>query len=223
MDIENLGEAVVAQLVDHQLIKDLADLYYLKMDALIELERMGKKSAQNLIDGIEKSKHQSLEKLVYALGIRFVGEESAKDLAKSFKTLGALMHAGEEELLNIQGIGERTARTVVQFFKNQKNITVIGKLVEAGVNTKMTGSSSQSFPQIFSGKTFVLTGTLPTYSRDDAKKIIEDRGGKVSGSVSKKTDYVLAGEEAGSKLIKAKELGVAVMDEAEFKKIIEKA
>ena len=222
MDIENLGEAVVAQLVDHHLIRDFADLYYLKLEPLIELERMGRKSAQNLIDGIEKSKHQSLEKLIYALGIRFVGEESAKDLSKFFKNLDALMHAGEEELLNIQGIGERTAHTVVQFFKNQKNIVVINKLIKAGVNTKVTGSSAQSFPQIFAGKTFVLTGTLPNYSRDDAKKIIEDRGGKTSGSVSKKTDYVLAGDEAGSKLTKAKELGVAVIDEAEFQRMISK-
>lgn len=222
MDIDNLGEAVVAQLVDHRMIKDLADLYYLKMDALIELERMGKKSAQNLIDGIEKSKHQSLEKLIYALGIRFVGEESAKDLAKGFKTLEALMHTGEDVLLNIPGIGERTAHSIFQFFKNQKNLEVIAKLIKAGVNTKMTGDSSRSFPQVFAGKTFVLTGTLPTFSRDEAKKMIEDRGGKVSGSVSKKTDYVLAGEEAGSKLTKAKEQGVAVIDEAEFQKMIDK-
>lgn len=223
MDIENLGEAVVAQLVDHRLIRDFADLYYLKLESLIELERMGKKSAQNLIEGIEKSKHQSLEKLVYALGIRFVGEESAKDLAKYFKTLDSLMRAGDAELLNIQGIGECTAHSIVQFFKNQKNLDVITKLIRAGVNTKITGSSSQSIPQIFATKTFVLTGTLPTYSRDDAKKLIEDRGGKVSGSVSKKTDFVLAGEEAGSKLAKAKELGVAVIEEAEFQRMITKA
>jgi DNA ligase (NAD+) len=222
MDIENLGEAVVAQLVDHRLIRDFADLYYLKLESLIELERMGKKSAQNLIDGIEKSKHQSLEKLVYALGIRFVGEESAKDLAKFFKTLDSLMRAGDEELVNIQGIGGRTAHSIVQFFKNLKNIAVIEKLITAGVNAKITGASSQSFPQIFKDKAFVLTGTLPNYSRDDAKKMIEDRGGKVSGSVSKKTDFVLAGEEAGSKLANARELGVAVIDEVEFQRMINK-
>lgn len=223
MDIENLGEAVVAQLVDHHLIKDIADLYYLQLEPLTELERMGKKSASNLIDGIEKSKHRSLEKLIFALGIRFVGEESAKDLAKYFKTLHALMHANAEDLVRIQGIGQRTANSAVHFFKNVKNTAVIDKLIKAGVNTVLTSSSAIQAPQIFAGKTFVLTGSLPTYSRDDAKKMIEERGGKISGSVSKKTDFVLAGEEAGSKLTKAKELGVTIIDEREFMKMVEAA
>lgn len=220
MDIENLGEAVVAQLVDNRLVKDIADLYDLKIEPLIELERMGKKSASNLIEGIEKSKQRSLEKLIYALGIRFVGEESAKDLAKHFGKLKALMHADREELVQIQGIGERTADSIVHFFKNPKNVTVIDKLIKAGVNTSLIGSTSKKLPQIFTGKTFVLTGTLPTYSRDQAKKMIEERGGKTSGSVSKKTDYVLAGEEAGSKLAKARELGVSVIDENDFNKML---
>ncbi len=221
MDIENLGEAVVAQLVDHHLIQDVSDLYQLKLEPLIELERMGKKSAQNLIDGIERSRHQSLEKLVYALGIRFVGEESAKDLARHFKSLHALMKAGSEELLDIQGIGQRTADSIAHFFQNPKNRSVVDKLIQYGVNTEWMGHAV-SVPQVFAGKTFVLTGTLPTYSRDEAKKMIEDRGGKVSGSVSKKTDFVLAGEEAGSKLTRAQELGVAVIDEKEFMTLIGK-
>ncbi|KAB2878273.1 NAD-dependent DNA ligase LigA [bacterium] len=223
MDIENLGEAVVAQLVDRHLIRDVADLYLLRWEPLIDLERMGQKSASNLINGIEKSKHQSLEKLIYALGIRFVGEESAKDLAKHFKVLDKLMSANTDVLLQIQGIGERTANSVVQFFKNPKNIAVIQKLMSAGVNTKLTSSSAKHVPQIFSGKTFVLTGTLPTHSRDAVKKMIEERGGKTSGSVSKKTDFVLAGEQAGSKLAKARELGIGVIDENEFIKMIENA
>lgn len=220
MDIENLGEAVVAQLVDEKLIKDFADLYFLREEMLIQLERMGKKSVANLLDGIKKSKHQSLEKLIYALGIRFVGEESAKDLAKYFRSLDELMRSDSEKLLNIQGIGERTAVSIVNFFRNPKNSAVIEKLVKAGVNTKLTSSAAKQVPQIFAGKTFVLTGTLPTYARDEVKKMIEDRGGKTSGSVSKKTDYVVAGEEAGSKLTKAKELGVAVIDEPAFDKMI---
>ena len=220
MDIENLGEAVVAQLVDHHLVNDFSDLYFLTLEPLVELERMGQKSASNLISGIEKSKHRSLEKLIYALGIRFVGEESAKDLAKYFKTLNALIKADVDELLQIQGIGERTARSVVAFFKNPKNIAVVAKLIKAGINTKLTSSSTEQVAQTLAGKVFVLTGTLPTFSRDEAKKMIEDRGGKTSGSVSKKTDYVLAGDEAGSKLAKAKELGVVILDENGFAKML---
>ncbi len=220
MDIENLGEAVVAQLVDSHLIRDCGDLYSLQAERLVALERMGAKSVSNLLEGIDKSRHQSLEKLIYALGIRFVGEESAKDLAKHFKTLDRVMNAGEDDLLRVGGIGERTAKSVVHFFGNKQNRNVIDKLIRAGVNTKMTGSPEPDVDQIFDGKTFVLTGSLTAYSRDDAKKKIEARGGKVSASVSKKTDFVLAGEEAGSKLDKAKELGVRVMDEREFLKMI---
>ncbi|MBX7152431.1 NAD-dependent DNA ligase LigA [bacterium] len=220
MDIENLGEAVVAQLVDEGLIKDFSDLYSLKLDPLIELERMGKKSASNLLDGIEKSKTRSLEKLIYALGIKFVGEESAKDLAKAFKTLDALMESSVEELIAIDGIGDRIAQSIVHFFHNKQNLAVIEKLKRAGVNTEWMGTVSQA-KQIFAGKTFVLTGTLPTYSRTDASKLIEDRGGKISGSVSKKTDYVLAGDDAGSKLEKAKSLDVKIIDENQFIEMIQ--
>jgi DNA ligase (NAD+) len=220
MDIENLGEAVVAQLVDNHLIKDCSDLYSLTTEQLVALERMGEKSASNLLDGIEQSKNKSLEKLIYALGIRFVGEESAKDLAKHFKTLDVLMNAEEEDLLRVDGIGERTAKSVVLFFHNKQNMAVIEKLIRAGVRTKISGSGKPNVKQIFTGKTFVLTGSLPNYSRDDAKKMIEERGGKVSGSVSKKTDFVLAGEEAGSKLDKARALGIKVIEEKDFLKII---
>jgi len=221
MDIENLGEAVVAQLVDNHLIKDFGDLYNIQEESLIELERMGKKSASNLINGIEKSKKQPLPKLIYALGIKFVGEESAKDLAKHFRSLGALMKSKVEELTAIEGIGERTALSVVHFFQNAANRTVIQKVISAGVQTKMAKTeNSVRVDQIFAGKSFVLTGTLPKLTRNEAKELIESRGGKVSGSVSKKTDYVLAGDEAGSKLDKAKELKVKIVDEAQFIKMI---
>ncbi|NUM79831.1 NAD-dependent DNA ligase LigA [bacterium] len=220
MDIENLGEAVVAQLVDEGLIKDCSDLYSLQPEPLVELERMGKKSAANLLEGIEKSKTRSLEKLIYALGIKFVGEESAKDLAKHFKTLDALMKSSVEELTAIDGIGDRIAQSIVHFFHNKQNLAVIEKLKRAGVNTEWHGTVSQA-EQIFAGKTFVLTGTLPTYSRTDASKLIEERGGKVVGSVSKKTDYVLAGDDAGSKLEKAKALNVKIIDEKQFTEMIQ--
>lgn len=220
MDIENLGEAVVAQLVDEGLIKDYSDLYSLKPEPLIELERMGKKSAANLLEGIEKSKSRSLEKLIYALGVKFVGEESAKDLAKHFKTLDALMKSSVEELMAIDGIGDRIAQSIVHFFHNKQNLAVIEKLKRAGVNTEWHGMVSQA-KQIFAGKTFVLTGTLPTYSRMDASKLIEERGGKVTGSVSKKTDYVLAGDDAGSKLEKARALNVKIIDEKQFMEMIQ--
>ncbi|MCK6542608.1 NAD-dependent DNA ligase LigA [bacterium] len=222
MDIENCGEAVVAQLVDAGCIHDFADLYYLQKEALLALERWGEKSATNLITAIERSKHNSLERLIYGIGIRFVGEESAKDLAKHFKSLDALRQADVETLTAIEGIGERTALSIKQFFDSAQNRKVLDKLTQAGVQTIYI-SSAVELPSIFSGKTFVLTGTLPSLGRNDAKKMIEDRGGKVSGSVSKKTDYVLAGAEAGSKLDKAKELNVPVIDETEFLKMISEA
>ncbi len=220
MDIENLGEAVVAQLVDAGLIHDAGDLYFLKAEMLLELERMGKKSVENLLTAIERSKSQPLERLIYALGIRFVGEEGAKDLARDFKTLAALMQAGEDELVAVEGIGERTAHTIVHFFQNPGNRKVIKKLIDAGVNTKAASGHRPTVEAVFKGKTFVLTGTLPSLTRPEATRLIEDRGGRVSGSVSKKTDFVLAGEEAGSKLDKAKSLGVKIIDEATFLKML---
>lgn len=220
MDIENLGEAMVAQLVDAGLIHDYGDLYTLTREPLLNLERMGPKSVQNLLDAIHQSRSRSLERLIYALGIKFVGEESAKDLARRCRTLEKLMASTVEELDGIEGIGERTASGIVHFFANGRNRRVIEKLIKAGVNTRMAEKPTPDIRQVFAGKIFVLTGALSAFSRDEAKRLIEERGGKVSGSVSKKTDFVLAGEEAGSKLDKAKELGVKVIDESEFRKML---
>lgn len=220
MDIENLGEAVVAQLVDAGLIHDFGDLYGLTRESLIELERMGPKSVQNLLEAIDRSKNQPLERLIYSLGIPTVGEEGAKDLARHFQSLEGLMKASIEDLDEIAGIGERTAHAIHHFLGHEQNRRVIQKLVRAGVNTRMAESAKPRLRQVFAGRTFVLTGTLPTLSRQQAKELIEERGGKVSGSVSRKTDYVLAGDEAGSKLDKARELGVRVIDEEEFRSLL---
>ena len=218
MDIENLGEAVVAQLVDTGLIHDVADLYFLKENDLLQLDRMGKKSVSNLMTAIEKSKSQSLERLIYGLGIRFVGEEAAKDLARYFKNMNAFSISDVEALVHIDGIGERTAHSIHYFFSDANVKKMLQRLVKAGLNMEYVQTSQQL--QIFDGKVFVLTGSLPTYSRDQAKRLIEERGGHVSGSVSKKTDFVLAGEDAGSKLKKARDLGVSIIDEAQFRVMI---
>ncbi len=221
MDIENLGEAVVAQLVDAGLIHNFADLYFLKAEPLLELERMGEKSVSNLLAAIEKSKQQSLERLIYALGIRFVGEESAHDLAKHFKTLDRLEKADEAALLEVDGVGEKVASSVMTFFRNPDSQRVIEKLKKAGIRMDyQEDPQAAAVDKVFAGKTFVLTGTLPGLGRNEATKMIEIRGGKVSGSVSKKTDFVLAGDDAGSKLQKARELGVAVIDEEQFRKMM---
>lgn len=221
MDIENLGEAVVAQLVDAGLIHNVADLYFLKAEPLLELERMGEKSVSNLLAAIEKSKQQSLERLIYALGIRFVGEESAHDLAKHFKTLDRLEKADETALLEVDGVGEKVASSVMTFFRNPDTQRVIDQLKKAGVRMEyQEDPQAAAVDKVFAGKTFVLTGTLPNLGRNEATKMIEIRGGKVSGSVSKKTDFVLAGDDAGSKLQKARELGIAVIDEEQFRKML---
>lgn len=221
MDIENLGEAVVAQLVDAKLIHDFGDLYFLQAGPLLELERMGEKSVSNLLSAIEKSKQQSLERLIYALGIRYVGEESAHDLAKHFKTLDRLAKADDAVLIEVDGVGEKVASSVVAFFRNPDSLRVIGKLKKAGVRmVYQEDPQAAAVDKVFAGKIFVLTGTLPNLGRNEATKMIEMRGGKVSGSVSKKTDFVLAGDDAGSKLQKAKELGIPVIDEDQFRKMI---
>ncbi len=219
MDIENCGEAIVHQLVENKLIKDYADLYYLSKESLLSLERWGEKSSDNFLSGIEKSKKRSLEKLIFGLGIKFVGEESAKDLARRFKSLDQVMQASEEDLLQIEGIGERTAKSVGAFFSNKANRGVLQKLIRAGINVNHI-SDSVDKPPLLKGITFVLTGTLPTLGRGEAKKMIEDYGGKVSGSVSSKTNFLLSGEDAGSKLDKARELKVTIIDEEEFHKMI---
>lgn len=218
MDIEGLGESVVDQLVSADLIQTYADLYDLKKEQVIELERMAEKSAQNLIDAIEKSKEQPFERVIYALGIRFVGKTVAKDLAKAFKTMDKLQSLTEEELEAVDSIGPRIAESVVEFFKNEKNQAIVKRLGEYGLQFEKEEEEQAS--SIFEGKKFVLTGSLPTYTRKEATELIEKHGGKTASSVSGNTDYVLAGESAGSKLDKAQKLGVEILDEATFRDMI---
>ncbi|HKB59279.1 MAG TPA: NAD-dependent DNA ligase LigA [Gallionellaceae bacterium] len=215
MDIEGLGDKLVEQLVAQDLVRTPADVYRLDLEALSGLERMGEKSANNLLDAIAKSKSTTLARFVYALGIRNVGETTAKDLARHFGSLDALMAADETRLQQVPDIGPVVAESLTAFFAEPHNREVIGHLREAGVQwPEHQPAAGQSLP--LSGRTFVLTGTLPTLSREEAKALLEAQGAKVSGSVSKKTSYVVAGAEAGSKLDKARELGVAVLDEAEM-------
>ena len=211
MDIDGLGPQIVEALIRADLIRDPADLYSLKTEQVANLERMGEKSAQNLIAAIEKSKGAGLERLLFALGIRNIGAVAAAALAARFGTLEAAMEATVEDLCAIPDFGEITALCVVNYFSHEQNRALCHRLTEAGLVTKSTAAPTSDR---YAGKTFVLTGTLPTMSRDEASALIKAQGGKVSGSVSKKTDYVVAGEAAGSKLTKAIELGVTVIDEA---------
>ena len=219
MDIEGLGDKLVDQLVDANVIRTLPDLYRLGLSALVVLERMADRSALNLLAALEKSKQTTLPRFLFALGIRHVGESTAKDLAKHFGTLDALMGvdaesaATEEQLLQVPDVGPIVARSVHTFFQQPHNREVVEQLRACGV-TWPEGAPTQRGPQVLAGKTIVLTGTLPTLSRDAAKDMLEAAGAKVAGSVSKKTSYVVAGEDAGSKLAKAEELGVPVLDEA---------
>lgn len=218
LDIEGLGVSVVDQLVTEGLIKTFADLYELTLEHVIPLERMAEKSAQNLINGIAKSKTQPFERVLYALGIRFVGKTVAKDLAKAFKTIDALSSATEEELLSVDAIGPRIAESVVEFFKNETYKKIVDRLIEYGLQFEIIEEELASIA--LEGKTIVITGTLPSLSRKGAAELVERNGGKTSSSVSKKTDYVLAGESAGSKLTKAQDLGIEVLDEEQFFAII---
>ena len=213
MNIEGLGEALVDQLLSAGLVHNVADLYSLREEDLLRLERMGKKSAENVLGEIEASKGLGLERVIFGLGIRMVGERTAEFLAEHFGSMDALMSASAEELEEVNEVGPRIAASIREFFAEEKNVKLIERLQAAGL--QMTGEKKVRGTQL-AGLTFVLTGTLPTYSRDEAKRRIEDAGGKVSGSVSKKTSYVVAGEEAGSKLDKAHSLGVKVLSEAEL-------
>ena len=221
MNIEGLGESIVTLLLDNKIIKDIADLYYINKEDIINLERMGEKSASNLINAIEKSKQNDLYRLINGLGIKYIGVKGAKVLAKNFKSLDEIINADINELINLEEFGDIMANSVIQFFKEEKNISVIEKLEDAGVNTKSIVSEDESLANIFEGMKIVLTGTLPTLKRNDAKEMIEARGGKATSSVSKSTTFVLAGEEAGSKLTKANELGIPVIDEAKFLEMID--
>jgi DNA ligase (NAD+) len=217
MNIEGMGDALVAQLTDRKLVKNVADIYKLTRENLLSLERMGDKSAQNVLNEIENSKKLPLERVIFGLGIRFVGERTAQFLAEHFGSMDALMNASEEELQEVNEVGPRIAESMVEFFKEPRNRELIGQLRTAGV--AFTGKKRERGTTL-AGKTFVLTGTLPNLTRDEAKKMIEDAGGRVSGSVSKKTDFVVAGDEAGSKLDKAKELGVKVIEEKALRELL---
>lgn len=219
MNIEGLGEKVAIQLYDHGLIKDVADLYYLEKEKLVQLERMGEKSVSNLLQAIEKSKANSLEKLIFGLGIRLVGAKAAKTLAEHFGTMDRLMQATTSDLEAIYEIGSKMAQSIVTYFARPEVKELIHRLKAAGVNMEYTGSrqaDASSSDSFFAGKTVVLTGTLEQLTRNEAKEKLEALGAKVTSSVSKKTDLVIAGEKAGSKLDKARELGITVLNEQEF-------
>jgi DNA ligase (NAD+) len=216
MNIEGMGDALVAQLTDRGLLKNVADIYRITKQDLLTLERMGDKSAQNVLDEIENSKKLPLQRVIFGLGIRFVGERTAEFLAEHFGSMDALMQATQEELQEVNEVGPRIAASIVEFFQEPRNRDLVKQLRDAGLT--FTGAKKERGTKL-AGKTFVLTGTLPNYSREQAKKMIEDAGGRVSGSVSKKTDYVVAGADAGSKLDKAKELGLRVIDEKEMEKL----
>lgn len=220
MDLEGLGPAVAESLIEAGLIHSAGDLYNLRTEQVAALERMGQKSAENLIAAIEKSKQQDLSRLIYALGIRQVGQKAAKILAAQFQTLSNLEHADRNDLVSIHEIGPITADYMIEWFENEQSRHLLALLREAGVNeTAAQKQPEQDMP--FAGLTFVLTGTLEAYTRGEAKKAIEDLGGTVSGSVSKKTNYVIAGENPGSKQKKAQELGVSILTEAEFRQMLQ--
>ncbi|WP_028500032.1 NAD-dependent DNA ligase LigA [Microvirgula aerodenitrificans] len=213
LDIEGLGEKLVDQLVEKQWVTTPADLFRLQADQLAGLDRMGDKSAQNLVQAIDVARHTRFERFIYALGIRNVGESTARDLARHFGTLDALMAADETALVAVPDVGPIVARSIVDFFAESHNRDVVTDLCALGVDWPQVAATTDSYVDGVAGKTFVLTGTLPTLTRDDAKARIEAAGGKVAGSVSKKTDYVVAGDAAGSKLDKAQALGVAILDQ----------
>lgn len=217
MNVDGLGPQIVELLLSSGLIHDTADLYSLKVDEIAGLERMGKKSAENLISAIEGSKNAGLERLLYALGIRNIGEVAAAALAARYGTLVACFDATLEELCAMEDFGEITAKCVVDYFSHPQNRELCIRLIEAGLLTEATAMPKDN---LFEGMTFVLTGTLPTMSRDEASKLIKSRGGKVSGSVSKKTSYVVAGEAAGSKLTNARNLGIPILDEEGLLKML---
>jgi DNA ligase (NAD+) len=213
VEVEGLGDKLVEQLVDANVIRNLPDLYRLGLTALASLDRMADKSAQNIVDALEKSKQTTLPRFVFGLGIRHVGEATAKELARHFGTLDGIMDASEDALLGVADVGPIVASSIRTFFDQPHNREVVEQLRACGL-TWPEGAPSDAGPKPLAGKTLVLTGTLPTLGRDAAKDLIESAGGKVSGSVSKKTHFVVAGTEAGSKLEKARELGVPVLDEA---------
>jgi DNA ligase (NAD+) len=220
MDIDGVGESLIEQLVEHHLVESPADLYKLTEEQLLSLERMGKKSAQNILAAIAASKKRALANLIFALGIRHVGSSGAELLAEKFASMPNLMQSDAEEIAQIEGIGAKIAAAVVEYFTHQPNLELIEQLAAAGVSMESAETTKQSVAQTLTGKSFVLTGTLATMERSDAEKSIKSRGGKISSSVSKKTDFVVVGASPGSKLARAEELGITVIDEAAFKKLL---
>ena len=218
MNIEGLGESIIKQLLDKKLIENIADIYTLTFEDIASLKKNGQKFAKNLEESINKSKQNDLYRLITALGIRHVGTKASKILAKKYQTIDKLSKASFDELSQINDIGPIVANSIREFFLEDQTIDLIQRLKKAGVNTKAI--EQEILDNRFEGKTFVLTGTLENYTRGEATNIIEKYGGKTSGTVSKKTDYVLAGEETGSKLTKAQSLGVKVLTEEEFKEMI---
>jgi DNA ligase (NAD+) len=223
MDIEGLGEKLVDQLVDRGLVKTPADLYRLDLDTLAGLERMGVKSAQNLLKAIDRSRHTTLDRFIYALGIRNVGEATAKDLARHFGALEPLMHASQEDLMQVPEVGPVVAESIVQFFAEPHNRQVINELRRLGVSWEEGRAKGKKSVPGVAGKTFVLTGTLPHWTREEAREKIEAAGGKVTNSVSSRTDYVVVGADPGSKLAKATELGIPLLDEDGLKRLLGEA
>jgi len=219
MDIEGLGEAVVSQLVDRGLVASIADLYRLSFDEVIALEKFAEKSAKNLIEALERSKKVELWRFLHGLGIPQVGATAAKDLAKAFGSVPLLRETDLDTLVEIDGVGEKTGQGIIAFFADERNAAILDQVFELGMSPLAPERPSES-EAILAGKTFVITGTLPLMKRDEAKNLIESKGGKVTGSVSKKTDYLLAGEAAGSKLAKAEKLGVEVIDEDRLREML---
>jgi DNA ligase (NAD+) len=220
VEVEGLGDKLVEQMVDGGIIRTLPDLYKLDLTALASLDRMADKSAQNIVQALEKSKNTTLPRFLFGLGIRHVGEATAKELARHFGKLDAIMDASEEQLLLVGDVGPIVAKSIRTFFEQPHNREVVEQLRACGV-TWDEGEPAAQAPKPLAGKTFVITGTLPTLSRDEAKDLLEAAGAKVAGSVSKKTDYLVAGAEAGSKLVKAQELGVAVLDESQMLELLQ--
>ena len=218
LNIDGLGEKVIDQLLEADLIRTPADLYRLTEDKLLSLERFGKKSAANLLQALQKSKETTLARFIYALGIRHVGESTARDLASHFRSLQSIREADAPSLLAVNDVGDVIAQSIIHFFEEPHNGNVIDELIELGVHWPTPEAVAQN--AAVSGKTFVLTGTLPSMSLEEAKALLLAQGAKVASSVSKKTDYVVAGSEAGSKLEKAQALGVTVIDQAQMLELL---
>ena len=217
MNIDGLGKAVASQLVEKGYVQSVADIYELRMEQLLELEKFKQKSAQNLLNAIQNSKGNNLDKLLFGLGIRNIGEKAAALLAEQFRTMDAIAAADVEQIAKIEGFGQVMAESVVAFFSKEGTADLLARLKEAQVNMEWIG---QEKGDALAGMTLVVTGTLPTLSRSEAEALIVNNGGKASGSVSKKTAYVVAGEAAGSKLTKAQQLGIPVLTEEEFLQLL---